>query len=261
MFSTSTETRKNTWPYILNTTREARKKRKNTCLYALNISMVVLIAPMVFAFAMPAGAGFIVLLLVNGRIAEWAKLIPEWMQFIEIKEVKMLSQMTPEINFLFYASLFFAIAITVLTACMLYQMQKNSEKRGENKCQLKILESLNQEKKQTITHLDSNSPGEDEKKEVCVALKQEYRNGCIIKNRDKTARLEYNTFGRNRDHEYEVVECEDIENFEKDFCGEENSEKVTIYGFKPHSNVLSTLSDVIFKARSKEEEVESPRAP
>ncbi|WP_341808210.1 hypothetical protein [Wolbachia endosymbiont (group E) of Neria commutata] len=133
--------------------------------------MKMLILPMIFAFSMPAGEGFIVLLLDNGRITEWAKLIPEWMQFIEIKEVEVLSQMTPEIKFLFYASLFFAIAITVLTVCMLYQMQKNSEKRGQNKCQLKILGSLNQEKKQTITHLDSNGAGK--KKQICVGLEQE----------------------------------------------------------------------------------------
>ncbi|WP_341808209.1 hypothetical protein [Wolbachia endosymbiont (group E) of Neria commutata] len=71
----------------------------------------------------------------------------------------------------------------------------------------------------------------------------------------------YNTSGRKRDHEYEVVECEDIENFEKDFCGKENSEKVTIYGFKPHSTVLSTLSGVIFKTHPREEKIESPPLP
>lgn len=263
MFSTSTETRKNTWSYIFNTTREARKKRKNTCLYGLNISMVAIISLKGFALAMSVSAGLILWLSGDGSITKWAKLIPEWMQFIRIEG---LEYMTPEINLVVFASLFFAAVITAFTVCMLYQIQKNSEERGYNKCQLEILESLNQEKKQTITCLYSNGSGE--KKKIYVALEKEYPNGCIIKKGDKTARLvykvpgsEYNLPEKKPNYEYKVVECEEMENFEKDFFGEKKSTEVTIYGFKPHSNVLSTLSRVIFKTHLKKEGVESSPSP
>jgi uncharacterized membrane protein YidH (DUF202 family) len=96
---------------------ETKIKSRNGRLYFCNTLMAITISSVVFASSIPAGGAIIWLLLDSSRLTKCAKALPEWKQFIKIGN---LEQFTPEINFLFYASLIFAIAVTAITILVFY---------------------------------------------------------------------------------------------------------------------------------------------
>jgi hypothetical protein len=230
-----------------------KTKLRNKWLHSGNIFMGATISSIVFASSMPVGGFLTWLLLDDGRLTKLATFVPKWMQFIEIEGLEILSQMTPEINFIFYASLIFAIAVTAATVYMLYKTQANSKEIGENNCKSKILVI---EEKQTISY--HNGIHELALRDY-VVLREKYPGGCIIKSKSgrKIVTLECcGVKAENGYYEYQVVEYKNTnkpeitkEIFREDFFdkGKNTRNDVTVCSIGP--DTLSTLSDIVLEPR------------
>ncbi|APR98233.1 hypothetical protein [Wolbachia endosymbiont of Folsomia candida] len=242
---------------MFSISEETKIKRRNRWLNGFNIGRGTAIGLIVLSSSILMGGAFTVLLSDGGKITQWAKLIPEWMQFIEIKDVTILSEMTPEINFIFYAALIFAIVATIITICMLCMMHTSAKEVGENNCKSGILDSLNKKENQTISWLDGKGTPKDP---VYVVLKEEYPNGCVVQSKmgKKIMTLTRPVEANGGGYEYEVVKYQNTAKPEitQDGCRADffkkgdTREDVTVYSFGP--DTLIELSGLVFDPHQKQ---------
>ncbi|WP_168463800.1 hypothetical protein [Wolbachia endosymbiont of Ctenocephalides felis wCfeT] len=214
---------------------KAKINSKNRRLKAKNVGTDILISITIFAPFMLMGGLIAFLSFDSGKLTKCAKIVPKWAQFIKIEGI------TPEVNFLFYFALAFAIVVTALVICVLYNKHKNSKEMGENNLKLEILSKAEHPEKHEIKKVE----------EGYALLDKRYSGGCIVlsKTGKKAVVLEYVKEEQPGWHEYKVTEYQNreksnltVQDFSSDFFIKGNPERkdITVY-----ECTLSLLSNVI----------------